>query len=211
MYGRGKWVDCLILWEEMLLLHARAAIIDFAWMVFMYFGYNVRWALPGWGLYYWFQIGRLKKMQHRWWKIALMAYILWYPVMNGLVVDGAAPRWASYPYMEGRDILADLLPLFFYTLCIERGKQALIWMALPRRMADEKRRRRAFLGVAMQWWDTPVAIALVFLCGFVLYALHVLFVRHAVYNLFLLPFYVGFVTLVASVWKPRCMPFVARA
>lgn len=192
------------------MLHARAALIDFAWMVFMYFGYSVRWALPGWGVYYMTQMRSLKNITNDWWKIALAAYILCYPVLNGLVVEGAAPRWASYPHMEGRDILADLLPLFFYTLCIERGKQALIWMALPRRLAVEKQRRRAFLGVAVQWWDTPVAIAVLFACAFALYALHVLFVRHALANCFLLPFYIGFAMLVASAWKPRCMPFVSR-
>jgi hypothetical protein len=226
MYGNGKWSDVLILWEEALMLHARAAIIDFAWMVFMYFGYNVRWALPGWGVYYVTRIRGLKQdglkrnplandlkkesLANDWWKIAIAAWILCYPVINGLMVDGAAPRWTLYPYMEGRDILLDLLPLLFFTLCIERGKQALIWMALPRRMSAEKQQRRAFLSTIVQWWDTPARIAFLFGLGWMLYGLHVLLFRNALYNCFLLPFYVGFVLTAASAWKPRLMPYVVK-
>ena len=221
LYRDGTWADWLIVWEETLVLHLRAALIDFLWMAFMYVGYNVPWALPGWGLYYIVQARALRsgkvpgKAEHvsqgtQWWRIARLAWILFFPVLNGMAIDSAAPRCASYPSMEGSAILADLLPLFFYSLCIERGKQALIWAALPRRAVQEKRERRAFLGVACAWWDTPVWIALLFGAAWLLYVCHVLIVRNAVYNVFLLPFWCGFVLLAASAAKPHYMPFVAQ-
>ena len=204
----GTWTDCVTLWEEALWLHFRAACIDFLWMVFMYVGYNVPWALPGWGLYYIVQTRGLSKVKSTSWRFLRLAWILMFPVLNGLLIDSAAPRWASYPRMEGSAIIADLLPLFFYSLCIERGKQALIWQMLPRRMVLEKIEKRAFLCVACAWWDSQKWIAVLFGLGWALYVLHVLFVRNAIYNFFLLPFWIGAVLLAANVARPRRMPFV---
>lgn len=184
MYHEGaSWPDVLLRSEEALIIHVSAAVVDFLWMVFMYIGFNVQWLLPGWGIYYYIHMRKLKEIKNVTWKKIMLVWVLCYPVLNGIVVNGAAPRWVLYTEMDGAAILADFVPLFFFTLCIERGKHALIWQMLPRRMVEEKRDQRAFLGVYGMWWDTPKWIGVLFGVGWFLYFVHIYVSRGAIYML----------------------------
>ena len=203
------WGEAMIRWEEALIIHLSAAAVDFLWMIFMYIGFSMQWFLPGWGLYYYVQLRKLKYISDAKWKKIMMVWVLWYPVLNGIIVNGAAPRWASYLSMDGNAILADLVPLFFYTLCIERGKNALIWMLLPRRMVEEKKDKRAFLGAYGMWWDNPKWVGILFGVGWFFYFAHIFIVRGSMYNAFLLPFFCGLVFLIANLCKPQWMANVS--
>lgn len=210
MYRAGaSMTDLIIRWEEALIIHFSAAVVDFLWIIFMYIGFNTPWFLPGWGLYYYIQLRKLKRISDPLWKKIMIGWVLWYPVLNGIIVTGAAPRWAFYLDMDGNAILADLVPLFFYTLCIERGKHALIWMLLPRRMKEEKKKERAFLGAYGMWWDNSKWKGILFGIGWTLYFVHIFIVRGTMHNAFLLPFYCGFVFLIANMCKPLHMAKVS--